>query len=123
MRLGLTLLSVSLVLSGCIYRLTVSAADGERLIGRYRFGRDGSGLVQLVGPDGEVFMGKRFASGAQLLSKVIRRLLGRALSQWMALRFLFQPMASAVSSEIRPRLRTLLTQNRPPLVQPLPEDW
>ena len=60
MRLGLTLLSLSLVLSGCIHRLTVSAADGERLVGRYRFGRDGSGLVQLVGPNGEVLMGKLF---------------------------------------------------------------
>jgi hypothetical protein len=60
MRLGLTLLSLSWLLSGCIYHLTVSAADGERLIGRYRFGRDGSGLVQLVSPDGEVLMGKLF---------------------------------------------------------------
>ena len=60
MRSSLTLLWLSLVLSGCIYRLTVSAADGERLSGRYRFGRDGSGLVQLVGPGGEFWMGKVF---------------------------------------------------------------
>jgi hypothetical protein len=59
MRLRLILLSLSLVLSGCIYRLTVTAADGERLIGRYRFGRD-TGLIQLVGPGGEVLMGKLF---------------------------------------------------------------
>ena len=60
MRLGLILLSLILVLSGCIYRLTVSAVDGERLIGRYHLERDGSGLVQLVGPEGEVLMGKLF---------------------------------------------------------------
>ena len=60
MRSSLTLLLLSLLLSGCIYRLTVTAPDGEVLTGRYRFGRDGSGLIQLVGPAGEVWMGNLF---------------------------------------------------------------
>jgi hypothetical protein len=60
MRLSLVILSLSLLVSGCVYRLTVSAADGERLSGRYRFGRDDTGLVQLIGPGGEVLMGKLF---------------------------------------------------------------
>jgi len=46
--------------SGCVYRLTVSAPDGERLNGRYRFGRNDTGWVQLIGPSGEVLMGKLF---------------------------------------------------------------
>jgi hypothetical protein len=57
---GIDFVVVIFGMSGCIHRLTVSAADGERLVGRYRFGRDGSGLVQLVGPNGEVLMGKLF---------------------------------------------------------------
>ena len=76
-RSGLILLSLTLVLSGCIYRLTVSAADGERLIGRYRFGRDGSGLVQLVGPDGEVLMGKLFRVQRATFIEAYQKTFGR----------------------------------------------
>ena len=60
MRLSLVVLWLSFLVSGCVYRLTVSAADGERLNGRYRFGRDDTGLIQLIGPGGEVLMGRLF---------------------------------------------------------------
>ena len=60
MRLCLAVLWLSFLVSGCVYRLTVSAADGERLNGRYRFGRDDTGLIQLIGPGGEVLMGRLF---------------------------------------------------------------
>lgn len=58
MGLSLAVLWLSFLRSGCVYRLTVSAADGERLNGRYRFGRDDTGLIQLIGPGGEVLMGR-----------------------------------------------------------------
>lgn len=54
----MAVLWLSFLRSGCVYRLTVSAADGERLNGRYRFGRDDTGLIQLIGPGGEVLMGR-----------------------------------------------------------------
>ena len=100
MRLSLAILWLSFSMSGCVYRLTVSAADGERLIGRYRFGRDDTGLVQLIGPGGEVLMGRLFRVPARLLSKVTRRPLARARSRWTVRRYLFQAMASPVFSEI-----------------------
>jgi hypothetical protein len=46
-----------LLLSSCVYPLTMHSKDGQRLDGRWRFAREGSGLMQVVGPDGEILVG------------------------------------------------------------------
>lgn len=49
--------AMSLLLTGCAHKLTMRAKDGERLEGRWRFAREGSGLIQVVGSEGEVLVG------------------------------------------------------------------
>jgi hypothetical protein len=46
-----------LLLSACVYTVRMHARDGERLDGRWRFGREGSGLMQVFGSNGEVLVG------------------------------------------------------------------
>jgi hypothetical protein len=48
---------VFLSLSACTYPLTMHSRDGERLNGRWRFAREGTGLIQVVASDGEVLVG------------------------------------------------------------------
>ena len=51
---------VAMVLIGftaCTYPLTMHSRDGETLVGRWRFAREGTGLIQVVAADGEVLVG------------------------------------------------------------------
>lgn len=47
----------SFLLSACAHKLTMQAKDGERLDGRWRFAREGSGLMQVMSAEGEVLVG------------------------------------------------------------------
>lgn len=51
------LLGGTLWASGCANNLTMYARDGEKLDGKWRFGREGGGLIQVVGTAGEVLVG------------------------------------------------------------------
>jgi hypothetical protein len=44
-------------LTACTHPLTMYSRDGERLDGRWRFAREGTGLIQVVAVDGEVLVG------------------------------------------------------------------
>jgi hypothetical protein len=44
-------------LTACTYPLTMHSRDGESLVGRWRFAREGTGLIQVVAADGEVLVG------------------------------------------------------------------
>ena len=57
LRIGSALLVAFLLLPGCANRLTMQAKDGERIEGRWRHAREGSGLIQVVNGDGEVLVG------------------------------------------------------------------
>jgi hypothetical protein len=46
-----------LVLSGCVYSLSMHSMDGEKLNGRYRFAHEDTGLIQVIGSDGEILAG------------------------------------------------------------------
>jgi hypothetical protein len=48
---------VFLSLSACTYPLTMHSRDGEKLNGRWRFAREGTGLIQVIAADGEVLVG------------------------------------------------------------------
>ena len=45
-------------LSACVYDLSMHSKDGQKLSGRYRFAADDSGLIQVVGPGGELLNGR-----------------------------------------------------------------
>jgi hypothetical protein len=47
----------AIFLAACVQPLTMYARDGERLDGRWRLAREGTGLVQVFGADGEVLVG------------------------------------------------------------------
>jgi len=44
--------------SACSYPMTMTSLDGEKYSGRYRFGREDSGLMQIYGPEDEVLIGR-----------------------------------------------------------------
>lgn len=44
--------------SGCIHPLHMHSQDGEKLSGRYRFGREDTGLIQVDGSNGELLKGQ-----------------------------------------------------------------
>jgi hypothetical protein len=46
-----------LFLSGCVHDLSMHSKDGENFTGRYRFAAGDSGLIQVSGPDNELFSG------------------------------------------------------------------
>jgi hypothetical protein len=43
--------------TACTYPLTMHSRDGETLVGRWRFAREGTGLIQVVAADGEMLVG------------------------------------------------------------------
>ncbi len=47
-----------LLLFGCAHDLTVYSKDGQALNGRYRFGREEGGVIQISGANGEVLNGR-----------------------------------------------------------------
>jgi hypothetical protein len=46
-----------LSLSGCANQVSLVSSDGEKWLGRWRYGHGDSGLMHIVGADGEVLMG------------------------------------------------------------------
>jgi hypothetical protein len=56
------LLAVSVIsawiLCACAHPLSLHSADGERLDGKWRFARNGTGVMQLLNTDGEVISGR-----------------------------------------------------------------
>ena len=50
--------STLLFLSACVHGLDLHSQDGEKLQGHYRFARENTGLMQVLGSSGEVLFGK-----------------------------------------------------------------
>lgn len=44
--------------AGCVHDLSMHSQDGQNFSGRYRFAAGDSGLIQVSGPDGELFSGQ-----------------------------------------------------------------
>jgi len=55
---AISTLILALILSACSYPMTMSSADGDKFAGRYRFGREDSGVMQIHGPENEVLVGR-----------------------------------------------------------------
>lgn len=45
-------------LPACVHSLSMGSSDGEKLSGRYRFADETTGLIQVIGDNGEVLAGK-----------------------------------------------------------------
>ena len=50
--------AVMVFVSGCSHPMSMVSLEGEKFAGRYRFGREGTGLMQIYGPDNEVLIGR-----------------------------------------------------------------
>ena len=48
----------ALLTCACSHPMSVVSLDGEQFFGRYRFGREGTGLMQVYGPENEVLIGR-----------------------------------------------------------------
>ena len=46
-----------IILNSCVNQLTMHARDGEKLDGKWRFAREGSGLIEVEGSAGELLVG------------------------------------------------------------------
>jgi hypothetical protein len=54
----LALLLLLVMASACVHSLSMSSSDGEELSGRYRFARENTGLIEVIGSDSEILRGK-----------------------------------------------------------------
>lgn len=52
------IMSVAFIFSACSHPMSMISPNGEKFAGRYRFGREGSGLMQIYGPDNELLIGR-----------------------------------------------------------------
>ncbi|MBM2804297.1 MAG: hypothetical protein HW419_2190 [Deltaproteobacteria bacterium] len=55
---ALSTLMLALVLSACSYPMTMLSEEGGKFAGRYRFGREDAGVMQIHGPEDEVLVGR-----------------------------------------------------------------
>jgi len=49
---------IALMCCACSHPMSMVSLDGELFSGRYRFGREGTGLMQIHGPENEVLIGR-----------------------------------------------------------------
>jgi hypothetical protein len=49
---------MAILFSACAHPMIMISPEGEKFTGRYRFGREGTGLMQINGPDNEVLIGR-----------------------------------------------------------------
>ena len=54
----LPILCAALLFCACSHPMSVVSLDGEKFAGRYRFSREGTGLMQIHGPEDEVLIGR-----------------------------------------------------------------
>ena len=73
--LGLAL--TLLLLAGCFYPMTMQSSDGVTYGGRYRFGREHSGLMQIHGPGDEVLLGSFDRVGRTAFVESYEKIFGR----------------------------------------------
>lgn len=52
------LVGIALLCCACSHPMRMVSVEGDKYLGRYRFGREGTGLMQVYGPDNEVLIGR-----------------------------------------------------------------
>jgi hypothetical protein len=66
-----------LMLAGCSHPMTMKSPEGVTYDGRYRFGRDDSGLMQIQGPENEVLLGRFDRVGRTAFVENYEKVFGR----------------------------------------------
>jgi hypothetical protein len=65
-----------LLLPACIHGLTMHSMDGETLSGKYRFAREGKGLIKVIRSDGEVLTGHFVTIGPKAFVESFKKAFG-----------------------------------------------
>ena len=66
-----------LLIGACSYPITMQSTQGETYVGRYRFSRDDSGLMQISGPENEVLVGRFSRVGRTTFVESYEKAFGR----------------------------------------------
>jgi hypothetical protein len=70
-------LFAALLLASCVHKLTMHSREGERLNGRWRFAREGTALIQVFSPDGEVLVGMLTPVARRVFFQNYQQIFGR----------------------------------------------
>jgi hypothetical protein len=73
----LSVAAAMIFFSACSYPVTMTSLDGEKYSGRYRFGREDSGLMQIYGPENEVLIGRFVRVDRTLFTQGYEKAFGR----------------------------------------------
>jgi hypothetical protein len=68
---------LALAISGCAHSMSMTALDGAKYAGRYRFGREDNGLMQIYGPDNETLIGNFTRVGRTAFAENYEKTFGR----------------------------------------------
>jgi len=74
----LALLAAALFGFACSHPMSMVSSDGEKYFGRYRFGREGTGLMQIYGPENEVLIGRFIRVDRTIFVQDYERAFGRS---------------------------------------------
>jgi hypothetical protein len=73
----LALCGLLMILAACAHPVSVVSGDGEKWLGRWRYGRGDAGLMQLIGADGELLMGTFSPVPRQVFVESYERVFGK----------------------------------------------
>ncbi|HLN88035.1 MAG TPA: hypothetical protein VK200_16265 [Candidatus Limnocylindrales bacterium] len=73
----LPILCAALLTCACSHPMSVVSLDGEQFSGRYRFGREGTGLMQIYGPENEVLIGRFIRVDRTVFAQEYEKAFGR----------------------------------------------
>ena len=65
------------MLTACVHPLTMHSQDGHRLDGRWRFAREGGGLIQVFSSDGEILVGALKPVDRRIFFESYQKVFGR----------------------------------------------
>lgn len=74
---AISTLMLALVLAACSHPITMLSADGDKFAGRYRFGREDSGVMQIHGPENEVLVGRFIRVDRTVFADAYEKTFGR----------------------------------------------
>ncbi len=73
----LSLAFAALFFTACSYPMSMTSLEGEKFFGRYRLGREDSGLMQMHGPENEVLIGRMIRVDRTVFAQDYEKSFGR----------------------------------------------
>lgn len=68
---------MAMIFSACAHPMIMISSEGEKFTGRYRFGREGTGLMEIYGPDNEVLIGRFIRVDRTVFAQAYEKTFGR----------------------------------------------